>query len=304
MLAAVGEDSLFRLGAFGNAGLEHDKGLDLLHLIRVGNADDAAHVDELVCVENILKLTGIDVVAGGYYHALCAALEVDKALVVHHAEIAGVHPCKAVVVLAQSLGGLLGVVYILHHDGGAGDEYLALLAVGQLLVGARLDYLVICIGEGESDAALLGHVRGSQAACRDAFGKAEALADLNFRVVVIQEFVELLFKLDRQTVAAGENALERAEVGVVHARQAQQRFVKRGNAGNEVAVVFGYLLCIGLCGEARNKDASAALREHCVDAYAQTEAMEQRHCREHLVAHAEHGVCRDDLLAEGVEVAV
>ena len=30
VLAAVGEDSLFRLGAFGDAGLEHDKGLDLL----------------------------------------------------------------------------------------------------------------------------------------------------------------------------------------------------------------------------------------------------------------------------------
>ena len=206
--------------------------------------------------------------------------------------------------LAQGLRGLLGVVNILHHDGGAGDEDLALLAVGQLLVRARFDYFVICIREGQTDAAFFGHVRRRQAACRDAFGKAEALANLNFCIVIVQELVEFLFKLNRQAVAAGENALERAEVGVVHARQAQQRFVKRGNAGDEVAVIFGYLLCIGLRGEARNENAAAALREHRVDAHAKAEAVEQRHCREHLIADAEHGVCRDDLLAEGVEVAV
>ena len=39
-------------------------------------------------------------------------------------------------------------------------------------------------------------------------------------------------------------------------------------------------------------------------AHAETEAVEQRHCREHLVADAEHRVCGDYLLAEGVEVQV
>ena len=59
VLAAVGEDSLLGLGAFGNSGLEHDKGLDLVHFIRVGNADDAAHVNKLVRVENVFKLAGM-----------------------------------------------------------------------------------------------------------------------------------------------------------------------------------------------------------------------------------------------------
>ena len=36
----------------------------------------------------------------------------------------------------------------------------------------------------------------------------------------------------------------------------------------------------------------------------QTEAVEQRHCGEHLITDTEHGVCSDDLLAESVEVLV
>ena len=53
------------------------------------------------------------------------------------------------------LRGLLGVVHVLLHDGGAGQQDLALLAVGHLLVGAGLDDLDVGIGEGQADGALL-----------------------------------------------------------------------------------------------------------------------------------------------------
>ena len=255
-------------------------------------------------IDDVLKLAGVDIVAGGDYHTLCTAAEVYKALIVHRAEVARIYPSQTVIVLAQGLRRLLGVTDIFHHDRGACDEYLALGAVGYFLVGAGLDYLVISVGEGQTDAAFLGHVRRGEAGCRDALGRAEALTDLYLGIVVVQEFVKLLFKLYRQTVAAGEHALERAEVGIFHRRQAQQRFVKRGNAGDEVTLILNYLLCVGLGGEPRDEDAAAALREHRVYADTQTEAMEQRHCGEHLVADAEHGVCGDDLLAESVKVLI
>ena len=86
--------------------------------------------------------------------------------------------------------------------------------------------------------------------------------------------------------------------------QTQQCLVQRGNAGNEVALILGNLLCIGFGGKSGDKDAAAALRKHGVHADTQTEAVEQRHSGEHLVAYAEHRVCRDDLLTECVKVLV
>ena len=123
-------------------------------------------------------------------------------------------------------------------------------------------------------------------------------------LVVVEELVELLLQLDGQAVAAGEHALEAAQIRAVHAGQAQQRLIERGHAGDEVAAVFHDLLGVALGGEARDQDAAAALGEHRVDAHAQAEAVEQRHGGEHLVAGAEHRVGGDDLLAQGVEVPV
>ena len=60
-----------------------------------------------------------------------------KPSLVHAAQIAGVYPCHAVGMLAQGVRRLLGIVHVLLHDGGAGQQDLALLAVGQLLVGVR-----------------------------------------------------------------------------------------------------------------------------------------------------------------------
>ena len=147
-------------------------------------------------------------------------------------------------------------------------------------------------------------MRRCQAAGRDCLGRAVALAHLNGRLVVIEELVELLLQLDRQTVAAGEYALERAEVRPVHARQAQQRFVKRRHAGDEVALVLHDLLGVALGRKARDQDAASALREHRVHTHAEAEAVEERHRRQHTVTGAEHRVRRDDLLAEGIEILV
>ena len=143
----------------GDAGLEHDKGLHLLHLQRVRHADDAAHLHQLVGVEDVLQLGGIDIVAAGDDHALDALLEVDKAVLVHGAQIPGVDPGQAVGVALEGLRRLLRVVEVAqHHRGAATGRSRPSCAVGHLLLRAGLDDLIVGIREGNADGALPGHV--------------------------------------------------------------------------------------------------------------------------------------------------
>ena len=304
VLAAVVHDHLLGLLRGLEAGGQLHEGLDLLHLVGIRHADDAAHLHGGVGVQDVLQLAGIDVVAGGDDHPLGAAPEEDETLIVHDAEIPGIDPGQPVCVVPQGLGGLLGVLHVLLHHRGTGQQDLALLTVRQLLVGAGLDDLDVGVREREADAPLLEHVRRGQAAGGDGLGGAVALPHLDGGVVVVEELVELLFQLHGEAVAAGEHALQAAEIGLLHAVQPEQRLIQRGHAGDEVAFVLGDLLGVALGGESGDQDAAAALAEHGVDAHAQTEAVEQRHGSQHLVAGAEDGVRRHHLLAQSVEVLV
>ena len=138
----------------------------------------------------------------------------------------------------------------------------------------------------------------------NALGGAVALADLDDGLVIVQELIELLFQLDRQRIAAGEHALEAAQIGLFHVGQAQQCLIQRGHARDEIALVLGNQLGIALGGKARHQHAPAALGEHGVDAHAQTKAVEDRHGGQHAVAGTEHGVGGDDLLGQGVEIQI
>ena len=68
------------------------KGLYLLHLIGIRHTDDAAHLHQLMGIQNVLQLAGVNVVARRNDHPLGSALEIDKALLVHGAQIAGMEP--------------------------------------------------------------------------------------------------------------------------------------------------------------------------------------------------------------------
>ena len=90
MLAAVVEDLLLDRVRRLVTGAQDDKGLDLLHLIRILDADDAGQQHLFMAVNDVFQLAGIDVIAGGDDHALDALGEVDKAVLVHLAKVAGV----------------------------------------------------------------------------------------------------------------------------------------------------------------------------------------------------------------------
>ena len=255
-------------------------------------------------VQNIFDLAGIYIVARGDDHPLGAAPEIDEALAVHGAQVAGIDPCQPVAVGTQSLGRLLGVVHVFLHHGGACQKDLALLAVGELLIGAGLHDLDVGVGEGQADGALLIHIHRGQAAGGDGLGGAVAFPHLNDSVVVVEKLVELLLQLNGQAVAAGENTLEAGEIGIAHTGQPQQGLVQSGNTRDKIALVLHDLLGIALGGEAGDQDAAAAAGQHGVYANAQTEPVEQRHRGQHSVTGTEHGVGGDDLLGQSIEVSV
>ena len=123
-------------------------------------------------------------------------------------------------------------------------------------------------------------------------------------VVIGQKFVKLFLELDGQAVAAGEHSLQAAQVRAVHGGKPQQRLVKRGDAGDEVAMILYDLLGIALRGKARDQYAATALGEHCMDANTQSKAVEKRHGGEHPVADGEHWVGGEHLLTEGIKVFI
>ena len=214
-------------------------------------------------------------------------------------------PDAAVVVAAEGIGSLFGVVHIAEHDGRAGDADFALDVRVDLVGGTGLDNFIISIREGDADGADAVIVLRGQAAGCDALGQAVALADLDGGVVRFQESVDLLFQLDGEAVAAAEDTLEAGEVGVFEFVGTEQRLEERRHAGDDVRLLFDEQVGIGVDVELRDKDAACAADEGRMDADAKAEAMEDRHDGEHLhaVDRREAGG-RDGLKAERIEVHV
>ena len=255
-------------------------------------------------VQNVLQLTGIDVVTRGDDHPLGSALEINEALLVHGAQIAGIDPGQPIGVGLEGMGGLLRVLHVFLHHSGPGQKDFTFLAVGQLLIRSRCYDLDVGIGERQADAALFCHMGRSQAAGGHRFGGAVAFPHLNGGLVVIEELVELFLQFHRQGVSAREHALQTAEISAIHRGQAQQRLVQGGNTGNEIAAMLDDQLGIAFGGKAGHQNAPPALGQHGMDADTQTETVEQGHGGQHFVAGTEHLVGGNDLLAESVEIAV
>ena len=98
-----------------------------LAVLLVGHADHLRVDDVWMAVEELLDLARIDVLAAADHHVLDPAGDREIAVLVHHRDVAGVHPPVAV----DGLRGLLGVVPVAgHHTVAAG---------AQLPRGAALD---------------------------------------------------------------------------------------------------------------------------------------------------------------------
>ena len=107
---AVAAEARDLLGGQLVAGARHDDGGDGLDPARVGDAEHGRLGHRRVRVDDLLDLARGDVLAARLDHVLLAVDDVEVALVVEDAEVAGVQPA-----VAERLGRLGGVVPVAEH---------------------------------------------------------------------------------------------------------------------------------------------------------------------------------------------
>ena len=122
-----------------------------------------------------------------------------------------------------------------------------------------------------------------------------------------KECIHLLLELGAQAVAAGEDALEEAQVHALQLGSPEQGLEQGGHAGDQVGLLLHQHIGVGIHAELGHQDAGGAANQGGVDADAQTEAMEHGHHGEHLhpgdFLHGEAGG-GDGLQCQGVEIQV
>ena len=94
---------LFQFFGGFHTGHGHHIGFDPLDAVGVFYANDAGQQHLLMAVNHIFQLRGVDVIAGGNNHPLDPLAEIDEAVLIHPAQVAGVQPDPAFWVAAQGL---------------------------------------------------------------------------------------------------------------------------------------------------------------------------------------------------------
>src|SRR4029450_10342374 len=110
----------------GRAGLELDHGLHRLAPLLVRHADHRAVLHRGMAPQHLLDLAGEDVEAAGDDHVLLAIDDVDEAVLVDNADVAGMVPAEGRGLARRGL-----VVVVAQHDQAAAHHDLAALAARQ-----------------------------------------------------------------------------------------------------------------------------------------------------------------------------
>ena len=127
--------------------------------------------------QELLDLARVDVLAAADDHVLDAADDVGVAVVVHHRQVAGVHPAGAV----DRLGGLGRLAPVAQHDRVAAGAELTRHTARHDLAGLGVDDLDLQVRHHPADragAARQGVVGGGLGAGGRGLGHAVADADL------------------------------------------------------------------------------------------------------------------------------
>ena len=122
--------------------------------------------------------------------------------------------------------------------------------------------------------------------------------------MLLEELIHLGLELNRERIAAGEHAAQKAQIGVFQLVGAQQRFKQRRHTRNQIRLFLFQQLGVGVDGKLRHQNAGGAYHQRGVNADAQAKTVENWHNRKHLHAMqiriAAH--CRG-LQGQGVKVA-
>ena len=217
VLGHVGEDEVLHLLlGHGFALPEDDAGHDLLAVLLVGHADDLHVPDLWVGVDELLDLTGVDVLAAPDDHVLEPPGDLEIAVLVLAAEIAAVEPAVGV----DGLGGGLGHLVVALHDVVAPGHELPADPDGALLPGVRVDDLALHVGEPAAHR-LCAHVQGVVKAAHGAPRGRLCLAEHGDNLLHVHHVSGLAHQL-RRAVGPGHDAgadvgeIRPGEILVVH----------------------------------------------------------------------------------------
>ena len=128
--------------------LKLDPGHQLLAILLVRNADHLHIADGGVSIEELLDLSGIDVLSSSNHHVLEPAGYLAVIVLVQRPQVSGMQPAFFVYALLRSHG----IVIVFPHDHVASGTDLARLPTGNDLSRLRIHDLHLCMGHGLSDS--------------------------------------------------------------------------------------------------------------------------------------------------------
>ena len=213
------------LGVDRRARADLDPRHQLLAVALVGDADDLHVLDVGVGEQELLDLPRVHVLAAADDHVLDPPDDVDVAVVVHHGEVAGVHPPVGV----DGVGRARLVVPVARHHRVAARAELAGLATRQRVAGRR-------IGDADLDVRV---------------GPPDR------RRAVVQRVVGQRLRRHRRRLG---HAVADRHVGHVHAVDARLHHLDRArraghHAGAQARQVVGVELRVGELGDEHRRHA-------------------------------------------------
>src|SRR5579875_71284 len=167
---AESEDVLSRLLCWREAGFEHDEGGHRFARVLVWHSDDGGFRYSGMLEQYLFHLAGIDVEATGDDQVFGAVNNVEVALFIHPADIAGTHPAVVEGVLS-----LFRAVPVAFHDVRSLDDDLAYAARWQQFVCFRFHDGRVNVGHGQTHAAV-AYIDVERVAVGDGRGFAQPVA--------------------------------------------------------------------------------------------------------------------------------
>ena len=190
------------------AGAQCDPGHYLLAVLHVGNTDHLYVGNVGVCVEKLLHLARIDVLAAPNDHVLDAPDDIGITLLIHHGQVPGMHPAGAV----DCFGCLLRVVPVAQHHRVAARAEFTWRTARHHLIALRVNNLDLEMRQHPAHrcgAALERVVGGSLGAGGRGLGHAVAYAHLGH----VHARGDLLHHLHRTRRAGHHAGAQRRKVG-------------------------------------------------------------------------------------------
>src|ERR1051325_1184535 len=230
MIRRPPRSTLFPYTTLFRSVVQPDPRTDLFAVLVIGHANHLHVAHLLVGVQELFDFTGIDVLAAADDHVLEAAGDRHVALIVHHGEIAAVHPARRV----DRLGRCVVVVPVAEHDGVAARAQLSWRAARNGRAGVRGGDLAFEMWQHAADRRhpkLNRIVDPGMERDRGRFGHAVADGDLWY----VHLTDDLPHDVDR-TGSAGHDSgaqrldLEAAEAGMVELRDEHRRHPVDGGA--------------------------------------------------------------------------